>query len=254
MINVQATSNLAAFEQALVNYADQTGKTSAEALRDQGRLLLVRMVALTPPRNQKQGRDAIAKDMDAAIPLKTAEDFDSEQIQTLVREGRYETLNEVMRNSGSNLRFAPFESSTYMQSRNRRKRVDRRRDFRDQATLDKAPRARFLRQLQEGVGHAKGGWAHSLIKLGGRPARWITRHADIGRMQEGDEKGDPFIRFVNESGWAGSRDGNAAPQAVIDAALKGRARNIAQDIQRRQTRALRKQFSRASRSARRAVA
>jgi hypothetical protein len=254
MIDLAIETNLDAFNDALTRYAGESGMTSKEALRQQGRLLLVRMIALTPPRSQKQGRDAIRKDLDASIPLKSAKDFESEHIRTLIREGRYDALNEIMRASGSPLRFSPFDKSRHIEARGRRKRVDRRKDYRDNATTEAAPRAKFLRQLQSGVGRAKGGWAHALIKLGGKPARWIARHAEAGEFYESPNNSlDPFLLFVNQSGWAGSRSGNDAPDAVMRAAMRSRARNIAQDLARRQARALQAQLGRASRTGRKAV-
>ena len=255
MIDIGIETNLSAFTDALARYAVETGKTNQEALREQGRLLLVRMVALTPPRNRKQGSDAIRADVDHGIPLKKPEDFDSEQIQTLIREGKYDALNEIMRRSGSPLRFLPFDRRTYFDSRNSRKRINRKKDYSHQSTTEERPRRKMMNQLIGDVGRAKGGWAHSLIKLGGKAPAWIRRHADAGSFedQSGDPK-NPFLRFVNESGWAGSRRGSAAPDAVIRTAMRSRARNIAQDLRRRHTRALRAQLGRASRTARRAVA
>jgi hypothetical protein len=98
----------------------------------------------------------------------------------------------------------------------------------------------YIAHMQTHVGQGKGGWAASLIALGGRPAAWIAEHAGAGKFE--DHTSNPireYVQMTNESEWAGAGD----EDRVIANSLRSRSLAMVNALARAQERALKKSFS-----------
>ena len=247
-------TNLPAFNAALERRVIQTGKEIGQILREEAVLLGRRLIALTPPGSNAQGRKAIDQDMMNSIRLLEPGDFTkSKRIAKLLAEKNYAKLNEAMEHARSKLRFYSFSSARHKAAQNSRKRVPR---YTYNATGDASEWKKHLAKLQSGVGRAKGGWARGVIELGGKsPPSWIRRHTDAGFVfHDLDNEVSPSVEFSNRSGWAGSREGDAQPDAVTNAALRSRTSNMLKRMEREMSENFGRELSKSGKAALEAVA
>lgn len=252
-------TNLAAFESAIALRHHQTGEEVRTILIEEGRLLSLRLIRLTPPKTQAEGRRAIEGDLQRSIYLMEPGDFRNSELRRLARAKDYDAINAIFRGEGGghwnvkgvDWEFLRFSPSLHTEAQNKRKRVRRSTGKR---TLDRPAWNRHRVKLQRGVGRAKGGWAKAHIQLGGKAPQWIARHANAGYLVDHsmDEK-DPYLEFINESGWAESRGGSKAADTVINTAYASRARNIAQKIAKESKLGLARELGKASAAALKAI-
>ena len=80
------------------------------------------------------------------------------------------------------------------------------------------------------VGQAKGGWAASFVKLGGKMSKsgWVGRHMKAGYCVANFGKDKIRIEMTNKSEWADGGD----PDRIVEASLKGRAESLKASIER----------------------
>lgn len=84
---------------------------------------------------------------------------------------------------------------------------------------------KFIKKKLKEVGQAKGGWAASFMRFGGRMSinGWIGKHAaKWGRVQSRLTDDVIDIKMYNRSAWAGSGD----PDRIIPKAIAGRAESL----------------------------
>ena len=168
-------------------------------------------------------------------------------VKKLIREQNIPALEAIFRNSDSipgYLRGAPvvrYTSGHVSGLLNNRGVVPRG----TQPSFFLDPDRQFkadLKRAQAAVGKAKGGWAHSIIKLGGRMPGWIAKHAAEGRSTIMLRSPSPYIKFINKSRWA-NRAGE--PDRITRTALRGRAQAIATRLELAEQRRVQKAMDRA---------
>jgi hypothetical protein len=235
-------SNVSQYTEALGEFIRFHAVGIAQALRYQGRLLVQEIIKKTPPDTRAQGRHAVERDIKRAIRPLRPQDFESKEIRALIRKRDYHGLEAVFRKfpESSDLRnvsVVPFDPKLHAEVRDRRGRVQR---FKRTATPDYNRVAEYIDRMKGHVGQAKGGWAASLIGLGGRPAAWIAQHAGAGAFE--DHADNPILEYVqmtNRSEWAGGGD----EDRVIANSLRSRSVAMLNALAKEQERALEHAFA-----------
>lgn len=228
--------NSVAFEGAMQRLREGVRKGFVEpqygTLGVQGRLLAERCQTFTPPKNVGQGRAAVTKDIMAVYWPVQQNTFTNKGLRKIVRNDNRTAWNVVSprfsATSGlKNTTAIAFDPARHERLRNRRFRVKSRYKNLGSVTLgDEAKKSRaYLKEILTRVGWAKAGWNAGILGLGGAvKASWISRHGIIrGRLFDGRSDADPYIRVVNDTGWAKkSNEG----ERILKNAIAARARDM----------------------------
>ncbi len=213
------------FSNAISAYINFRKIPVEKAMGIQGRLLLKNIIAFTPPKTLKQGRDRVRKDILKSVALLDPVQFGNQKIKSLIAKRKDSTLTKVFsRFPSGKLRGVKVENfgsshiKQHQRSRDKRGRVRRKINKVTVATTDKRAVNAYVRRVQQRVGMAKGGWAKAYIALGGRPAGWYARHSNQGIFRdESKNKINPYILIRNKSPWAGPKESNRIVQNAISA-------------------------------------
>ena len=240
-LSIVAESNATAHREALLQYADLTGKGLIQSLRDEARLLLKQVIEFTPPQGdddstpRTQGRNAVERDIHRAIrPIDPS--FESESlnksITRLADERDYDALQTIYDRIGAGVKVRPFSPAIHQQARASRGRVPD--TTKPVLTPDTAELNAYVKTVQNRVGRGKGGWALAYVKLGGKPANWIRKWVETGTFYDtlANFK-DGAIEQTNRSEWARGGD----EDRIIDHAIKTRTAAIATRVAHAQAKA-----------------
>lgn len=239
MLSATYSDELAA---PLTRYIDFFRITPGEALRKQSRLLVRDILKITPPAGddesspRAQGEAAVARDIKRAVYSLQAKNFREPRIQNMIRRRDYVGLKELfskMPNSTiRNASFVPFYPELHERQRDSRGRVNRTKQqlF---ATAEGNQVSTYIRRKKKNVGMAKGGWAAGASMFGVRVAKWISRHAGMGSVEDKSRTLNPFIVLTNRSPWARSGVSRDNASRSIQEAVRMRARLMLEEIDRR---------------------
>lgn len=196
------------FERSLVQYRVESGKSWREVIREQARLLLVRLLKLTPPRKQSEGRKAVAGD-----------------------------IRRVMTDFGRSDKLSRFDLSDdvhpaeHRRARNTRGRVPKGNSPK---VLVKKPAKlkRYITGVQKRVGITKAGWAAGMRSLGAKLPAWVARHGTgFGSVQDATNRSqDPSMRISNHARGIGPIDRD---ERILAVALRGRARDMKTSLKKK---------------------
>jgi hypothetical protein len=241
-MNLVADSNSEAFSESLREFIRFYGVELPKALRYQSRLLAQEFIRKTPAKTRAQGRRAVERDIQRAVRPLRPQDFKSRNIRALIRKRDYHALETVFSRfpESSDLRkvsVLSFDSKLHQQARDRRGRIQ---SFKRKVTPDSDAVKKYVAEIKTHVGQAKGGWANSLINLGGRPAAWISEHANAGSVEDHASSIRGYIQMTNRSDWAGSGD----EDRVIEKSLRSRSVAMFNALAHAQERALHNSFAR----------
>jgi len=219
-----------------------------EAWRRQGKLIAERLIGgsgggsnwnrATPPGTRKQGEVAMERDIRRVIfPLKDSGFRDvkmRKRVRTLVAAGDVPALQAMVsagafgaENTGLKVIPAGNEFTAHQASRRSRGRVpEKSKKF---AVPGDAYLKAYIRETKPAVGQAKGGWAASLIELGGSCPAWIARHVRAGTFINNLKRGAEWVGFtlINRSKWASGGD----VDRIIDTVMADRAEKVKKDIE-----------------------
>lgn len=234
-MNLELTLDRRSFDRALRTFSKQYGVSMREVMVDQFRLIVNQLVRMTPPKNLKQGRQSIERDLNKAfVPLDEAKAlefmeknfkdrvpghvFDSEGDMASFHAARRGGRGKV-RKSGVIARFGDLKIYD--------KRYVRSRDFR-----------RYLREVNRRVGILKSGWMAAVNKFGGKAPNFVSRHgAGHGTAADRmDRNGNGYLEAVNKVPYIGRH------RTLLSSAVKGRERAVTQHFDRELKR-LAKQFN-----------
>lgn len=221
--------NARAFNDAVTRYVLTLGKDARGAVRQQSMLLGKKLVQFTPPNTRSQGRKAVARDIQRAVtPLRPA-GFTSTEIRKLIRKGDHAAL-EVIFSRFKGGQFAGFKVLPFSPDLHRSKRDSRGRVTKSAkvATTDAAEVRDYIRQVQNHVGRAKGGWVATVTRLGGSVPEWLLRQAETGSVEDRTEFVNPSVKMKNRSEWAG----DANVDRVLSGAMGARRRDILASIEK----------------------
>ena len=220
-------TNLEKFETAISKYIAEVGGEPPKVMRKQMRLLLDRVGRLTPPKTKAEGRRIVKRDIERAVQPITSKTFQDKSVQKMVRKRDYAGLHEFAQRTSNGLwDIVPFSPRLHQDARNSRGRVPSGKGL---LTPDTAELRAYIKQEQEHVGMARGGWAKGLKALGGSAPSWVVDWIQAGKFE--DSLGNPikcFVQSINESPWASRGD----DQRLITTALGSRARDILYSIEK----------------------
>lgn len=158
---------------------------------DESRLAMAQVIRLTPPKNKKQGEEAVARDL-----LKIFTPIDEEFLNIVGSEHGVSGIDAwITASNGKDVhlkwdRLDPSGSGManfHQQNRNRRgrtrklKRADSGNAWYSPYVVSFDDFKRYGDKTKARVGRRKAAWAKSLIALGGRAAAWILRHMSGAR-------------------------------------------------------------------------
>jgi hypothetical protein len=248
-MQVSVTSNAPEYRNALLEWMANFGKNARQAVKYQGRLLGERVVAFTPPRNEAQGRARTTKDIHKVMlgldkrQMSRVQQLKEDQT-TQLGGGTYFRLFKA-RDGGMTVvqrdlympRATRQELGAFHQSK--RGKYGRVEDKHEQ--MLSVGKWRILKKLvvpkelltayddaaQGRVGRGKAGWALGVLRLGGRVAAWVARHAGAtGQFKDGLATANPSVEFINKSEWAKGGD----QDRIMQNAIKARTRDIRNSI------------------------
>lgn len=246
MVTPRFTTNQPEWDRAFVNWVGVANLSIREAMRTQGRLLFERLInwrggaIATPPQSKTQGDRAVQRDIYRAVFPLRAEGFNDprtrKRVRQLIDDGNHVRLQELIRAGmfGNNVKgafLAEFDPIMHKSQRKSRGRVPRTssKAYR-YATDDVAKLKEYIKRKQGMVGQAKGGWAKSLKRLGGKPSGWYGKHEKAGEFEDRlDVKSKPEFVGINKSAWASGGD----VDRIMGMAMEGRTMAMVKDIERR---------------------
>ena len=227
-------------------------KSSADFLRQQGRLLLDDMVRMTPPfrggggvtkqafnQQRKVGESAVRGDIGRVfVPAEDLGFFRASSdakvqswgkyLRKYAREGRLSAAQKIL-----DLAKLPNKLVTvarpYLHKRERdnRGRVNRRN--RRTIVLNKKSVQDYTREIVSHVGRAKAGWKHAASELKLFLPNWIRRHSTPGTGgQIKETQAETILDLGNLVQWAS----DFADLRIVQSALDGRAKAMVKNLER----------------------
>lgn len=220
-------------------------KDAGEVLRDESRLFLKQCISFTPPRNKKQGENAIAQDIlggsktsrgivqpikpymekstqrngyrvlfaDKAGVVHAVEDANwkpgagMDEIQRRHNASRGGNRNRVMTGRGYTMR-------------GKMRMVQKL--FTEESTIKS-----FLKSTFKKVGRLKAGWIPAFTRLGGKAASWIQRHRSGARGYVVDNSTNPTAPFIAMENHAA---GVGETKRIVNNALRARQSAMARRL------------------------
>lgn len=210
----------ARWKRELDEFERRTGLDRQWVLRDQFRMLINDLVRFTPPKNQKQGRGAVERDLlKLFVPL-----TDSMTISTVNLGGsaltRIEDTSDGSVHGVEKSLYRPSASIPAMRAyhsryRNRRGNVSRSRQIRQQGNwtmVDKmhvSQRAfnAYRKEVWGHIGRLKAGWLAAVYRFGGKAGKFVTRHGTTeGSATDAlKQDGSGYLEAVNRVPYARSK-------------------------------------------------
>lgn len=191
------------------------------------------VIPQTPPFTVYKGQKIVKRDIERAVQGISRTKFQDKAVRKMVLKKDYQGLHEfAQRASGGKWDIVQFSPELHEGVRNSRGQVKAGKGL---MTPDMDELKAYIKEKQQNVGKARGGWAAAIVRLGGTVQPWIMRHVGEGEFLDGLDSGEGFLRQRNKSPWA---DGKSDSR-TIDRAVASRARAILKDIQLREERAAR---------------
>lgn len=191
----------------------------------------------TPPSTVGEGKRAVERDILSLIGPITQQSVPRIFSRTVFLQRQCRTLlikRDVM--GMEKLLNRTYPGLTLLRPNEFRSAHSRRRDSRGRIRVTRRPYAtmhvrelrEYIKERQEGVGMARGGWAPYLLSKGKSVPSWISRHSNQGTFA--DRTGDPVLPSLtlrNRSPWAWYREETTR---IMDNALAGRTVALATKI------------------------
>ena len=223
--------NTAIWSQKIVEFAKIKGITVADAIREEFRFTLKRVIRLTPPDTRKQGEGAVKRDIRRAMRSFEPSNYRSESLRKVVLNRDVAAFNiiaaRVKSGPMAGVTAVRMTTDVHMKARDRRGRVTK--DLkqvvlgRDSVLLQK-----YIAENVGWVGVAKAGWLPAYEATGGDDAQgWISRHRPAGAVIDKLAETSPSITAINRTPWAVRKDEG---QRIIANAFTSRAKDIATKI------------------------
>jgi hypothetical protein len=233
-VRVSVQVDATGFQDAVRQYVRETGLALPIVLRKQARLLFTRIVQRVYPKTRAEGRRAVARDVMRAVEPMNPATWKNPRIRRLIRDRDYEGLQTAMEamKPGYRAKVVAFDPRLHQEARDSRGRVRPT----GLVTPDTEAVRAYVKEQQDHVGRAKGGFAPAMIAAGGRPPEWVARWARVGRVR--DELGsplDPTMEAENRSEWAQHGDDDR----IVAEAIRGRTQDMLVDLRKTLERAAR---------------
>jgi hypothetical protein len=201
----------------------------------QAELLSKRCQDFTPPRNLGQGNAAVARDLTVIFKPITQTTFDNKGLRKIIRTDNrpaWEQAAMKFDNSKGLQNTKAMSFSTAWHQKNRISRGRGRRGKNDNlGFVTLGPEARearaYIKTVKKRVGWARAGWNMGIIAFGGTVSTsWVSRHGMIrGAVVDGRSNASPYIRVLNDTGWAKYNAGGEG-QRILGNAVRSRAADM----------------------------
>lgn len=249
---VKFTVDTAGWSRAASALLAEQKKSSADFLKQQGRLLLDDMVRMTPPfrggggvtkqshnEQRKIGQAAVRRDVGRVfLPAESMAFFNKSSDEKVQRWGKY--LRKYAREgrlgaAQTMLRVAGFPNKVstvarpYLHKRARSKRGRVPKSNERVIVLNTKSVRDYTREIVSHVGRSKAGWKHAASELKLFLPNWIKRHATPGTGGMITEtKTHTSLDLGNLVEWAS----DFADLRIIQAALDGRTKAMVKNLER----------------------
>jgi hypothetical protein len=218
--------NISKANALIERYHRELGIPIADVIKTQMRLFLQAAMRITPPRTQKQGRDAVARDLKRAVQPISADDFQSEAIKRVIRKRDKEAFAALLPKIRPNWQEVDFDPALHTKARDRRNRVRKSQKL---ATLDARAWKDYLKVIQSRVGRMKAAWLPALRAVGGTAPAWIGKHENPSGHYENNTASPFNPSFTATNSARGIRN----HKQILNAALRARVRAMTSDLKRR---------------------
>jgi len=212
---IEAQADLRKFEFALKEFVKASGKGLDDVVRDQSKMMVGHLIALTPPGTprsstindsggitiaaKKLGEGAIRADIAALFPTSGMK---PERVKGMIEDGFYWGTGKGKKRIRQYAESMSDMERIHRQSRSRstgRARVGQSGQY--MALTRKALRNQFIREKIKDVGKLNSGWLRAAQKLRtakGKTPAWITRHGSgPGDVIEKDTRAGLAITMQN---------------------------------------------------------
>ena len=245
--------DLQAFADAGRELMDELGKTEAEFLKQQGRLLLDDLVHMTPPfirgssgkgitsqsyaLQRKVGENAVKRDIKKVFrpfsPLgrylarKSTDKHMQQRIADYAADGNLTAIRTIVKDmlgQKTDVR-REVEPALQMVRRNKKGRVSS--DYPITFILNERQLKSYIKEVQSHVGFSKSGWARAAQALGYKMPNWITRHNAPGLFKdESAAKPVASLTIGNVLKWSD----DYSPLSIVETALKIRTESMQKQL------------------------
>lgn len=235
------------YKNAIREFAATVKKDSKEVLRDEMRLLVQRIIELTPPftsrGNNKAGKDlgeqAVKRDIEKTFYTadKLVEYIRNDRLKLLAQryviEGNMDGLRKIFSIVSRFLKEIQIENNArpdYHQSvRNRRGRVPK--GVTPIFVINARSVLKYIKDTQKHVGRAKAGWnpAAEMFKVTGVPS-WVKRHTEK-TGSAADQLDNPFVGYIEAVNNFKSINNLDNDKSIVAAAMATRERDIKTKIE-----------------------
>jgi len=201
----------------------------------QAELLSKRCQDFTPPRNVGQGRAAVVRDLTVIFKPISQTTFDNKGIRKIIRQDDRDGWNKAALNFGNehqlrNTKAIGFSTAWHTQNRMSKGRGRRGKNG-NIGVVTLGPEARkvrsYISEKKQLVGWARAGWNMGIIAFGGTVSSgWISKHGMIrGAVVDGRTNASPYIRVLNDTGWAKYNAGGEG-ERILNNAVRSRAADM----------------------------
>lgn len=181
---------------------------------------LTMLLKISPPKNRKQGRDSVARNLAKGFPVLTRK-----YIRGLRNQRLAEALLKAMRKKGEGVnvlvekithkRLVPFDARLYRNNVDKRGRA-RKGNF---ITQDEKPWKAYLKKLQDNVGKHRAGWTAAADRVGVAPRAipaFVREHGGSGgSVREQVKKSSAKVTGINQSNYVPASDQTSRVQIAL---------------------------------------
>lgn len=220
-------------------------KDAGEVLRDESRLFLKQCISFTPPRNKKQGENAIAQDIlgGSKASRGIVQPIKPYMEQSKPRNG-YRVLfadKAGVVHAVEDANWKPGVGVDEMQRRHNASRGGNRNRVRtgrgyimrgemrmvQKLFTEDSTIKSFLKATFKKVGRLKAGWIPAFTRLGGKAASWIQRHQSGARGYIVDNSSNPTAPYIDMENHAA---GVGETKRIVNNALRARQSAMARRL------------------------
>jgi hypothetical protein len=223
-------------DEAILRYKHHYGLNMEKVLKEQMRLLIMRVLQFTPPAKKGDGVKAVRRDIKHKYydPDWFANNFigrkspeEQERIRRYFKTQDWTSLEKIKDAGGllQKVYFKPFSKSDI--HRDTRGRIIKTRE----GVICTTPEAlkEYVKTEESHVGRLKGSWCSALEYYGGKAAAWVKRNSEGSYV---DNSKGTDVQSVAAYSSVPYGEGVDRRVSFIDKAMKTRARDIEASIEK----------------------
>jgi hypothetical protein len=201
----------------------------------QAELLSKRCQDFTPPRNLGQGNAAVARDLTVIFKPISQTTFDNKGLRKIIRTDNRPAWEQAAMKFDDSKGLQNTKAMSFSTAWHQKNRISKGRGRRGKndnlGFVTLGPEARearaYIKTVKKRVGWARAGWNMGIIAFGGTVSTsWVSRHGMIrGAVVDGRSNASPYIRVLNDTGWAKYNAGGEG-QRILGNAVRSRAADM----------------------------